>query len=196
MEKNEEKIEEIVEIVESKDEEGNDLTDWKALALQNQGIAKRYKTKFEKTKENNKQEIDKPEIKPNPEKPKEGFDYAELAYLTAKGISDEDISFVEETVKNTGKQIKDLLGTKWFQAELQERKEERITKEAIPTGSKRSSPSGKDSKDYWISQIESGKAKLSDIQDVNLRREVNNSRIQAEENKSKFASNSVIMGGS
>lgn len=189
------------ELLEEKDftseELEDDNTDWKAKALELKGLNKRRATKLGKLKEvySKIEPKSAPENKPNPEKPKEGFDYAELAYITAKGISDEDVSFVEETVKNTGKQLKDLLGTKWFQTELQERKEERITKEAIPIGSKRSGSSSKDSKDYWISQIDSGKAKLSDIQDVSLRREVNNARIQSEENKSKFASNSVIIGG-
>lgn len=189
MEKNELEVEEIDEIVETKDEDDNDTTDWKALALKNQGIAKRFKTKFEKAKEV-KVDADEPK-----EPEKEGFDYAELAYLTAKGISDEDVSFVEETAKNTGKQLKDLLGTKWFQAELQERKEERITKDAVPGGSRRSNSSSKDNMDYWRTQIDAGKAKLSDIEDVALRREVLNARIKTDENKSKFASDSVIMSG-
>lgn len=185
-----EELEEIPELpVIAEGEE--DLTDWKSLALKNQGIAKRYKTKLDKAKA-----TPEPEPKsPDPLLKKEGFDYAELAYLTAKGVSDEDTSFVEDTVKNTGKELKDLLGTKWFQAELQERKEARITKEAIPEGNKRSGSLGKDSKDYWIGKIDAGTAKLSDIQDVGLRREVNNARIQSQENKSKFAPDSVIQGG-
>jgi hypothetical protein len=64
---NEEKIEveEVEEIVEVKDDDGNDTTDWKALALKNHGIATRNKTKLLKVKEKleAKPEI-KPEVKP------------------------------------------------------------------------------------------------------------------------------------
>ena len=170
----------------------NEETDWKTKALELKGLNKRRASKLAKVNELLKKP---PESKPNPEPvKKEGFDYAELAYLTAKGISDEDVSFVEENVKNTGKSLKDLMEAKWFQSELLERKEARVTKEAIPVGSKRSTPSGKDNVDYWRTQIEAGKAKLSDIPDINLRREVLNARIKTEEGKSKFTSEPVIGG--
>jgi len=67
---NEEKIEveEVEPIVESKDDDGNDTTDWKALAIKNHGIATRNKTKLTKVKEKleTKPEI-KPEVKPSEE---------------------------------------------------------------------------------------------------------------------------------
>ena len=53
-------IEELPELEEGED----DTTDYKALALKNAGIAKRFKTKFEKTKEI------KPVVPPVIEKPK------------------------------------------------------------------------------------------------------------------------------
>ena len=47
MEEKNVEVEEVVdEIVETKDEEGNDLTDWKALALKNHGIAQPLKKKI------------------------------------------------------------------------------------------------------------------------------------------------------
>jgi len=174
-------VEEIPEFVQVSEGE-EDLTDWKSEALKYQGIAKRFKTKFEKTKT----EI-KPEIKPNPEKPvKEGFDYAELAYLTAKGILDDDISFVEDTVKDTGKSLKDLLGAKWFQEELKDKQQERASKEAIPTGSNRAGSSAKDEVDYWIAKGEMPK------NNPELARKVLRAMEKAEIDHSKFTDTPVI----
>lgn len=188
---NEEKIviedEDIKEEDFSEDELNDETIDWKAKALELKGLNKRRATKLRKFKEAQVKESSKPEIKPNPEKPvKEGFDYAELAYLTAKGISDDDISFVEDTVKDTGKSLKDLLGAKWFQEELKDKQQERASKEAIPTGSNRAGSSAKDEVDYWIAKGEMPK------NNPELARKVLKAREKAEIDHSKFTDTPVI----
>ncbi len=139
MEKNELEVEEVEDIVETKDEEGNDLTDWKALALKNQGIAKRYKTKVEKARDLAKANAEKEQKPENQKKEKEGFDYAEKAFLKASGIQSNEYEFVQKTLDSTGKSLDEVLESKYFQAELKERREEADTKKAIPEGTKRSS---------------------------------------------------------
>src|SRR3972149_4527983 len=169
-------VESVEDIVEIKNDEGIDTTDWKSLALKNQGIAKRFKTKLEKVKE------------------KDSFDYAELAYLEgARGITEEeDQNYILQEVKTTGKNLKEVVNFNYIKEKLQENKEARITKNALPQGGNRGT-SNKDL-DYWGAQIASGKAKLSDIPDKNLRREVLNNRIKTEQDKSKFAPDSVVIG--
>lgn len=182
---NELEVEEIADIVETKDDEGNDLTDWKALALKNQGIAKRFKTKLEKAKELVKANVEKPKI---PEKKeKEGFDYAEKAFLKANNIQKDEYDFVQEVIKSTGKSLDDVLESKYFQNELQERREESETKKAIPEGTKRSSGAPMDSVDYWLA-----KGELPPKEQSELRRKVVNAKIKKANQESKFSPNSVV----
>ena len=101
----------------------------------------------------------KPEIKEEP-KPKlsenqEILDYGQLAFYNSKSDSeklelDEDIEYLKEQVKETGKSQSYILGSKWFQSELKARKETRVSKNAVPSGSQRSTTTAKDSADYWL----------------------------------------------
>ena len=158
-----------------------DTTDWKAKATEAYAMAKRYQSKLKKLSDTPK------ETKSDSQPAKQGFDYSELAYLAAKGISDDEISFVEETVKETGKQLKDLLGAKWFQSELKERNEAKSAKAAIPSGSKRASTSTRDSLDYWVA-----KGEIPPADQPKLRREYVRAKMALETMKSKFTDNSVV----
>lgn len=139
-------IEEVEELPEVKEGE-EDTTDWKALALRNQGIAKRNATKLKRLKETKETPIEPQKISKE-----EGFDYAELSYLEVKGVSEEDHEYVLETIKDSGKSLKDLLGSKWFQSDLKERRESRVSKNAIPSGTKRSTSSARDSVEYYANK--------------------------------------------
>lgn len=149
----------IPEIVEIKDETtGEDKTDWKALALaqneaakQYEGLSRRNFTDLEKLRSDPRlKEEEKPKATA---KTNDGFDYGQLAYLASKGVSDEDMDFLQEEVKTTGKELKDILGFKYVQEELKTRKESRETQDALPT-SKRSSGASHDSVDYWVKKGE------------------------------------------
>lgn len=187
MNTNELEVEEIDEIVETNDEDGNDLTDWKALALKNQGIAKRNKTKFEKAKELLKVNAEKKPELPEKKEKKE-FDYGELAYIEAKGFSnEEDVAYIEKTTKESGKSLKELLSTNWFKADLKERQEIRASKNAIPEGTKRSGGGAKDQVEYWIA-----KGELPPADQKELRRKVINAKIDTGKARNKFAPNSIV----
>jgi len=175
--------EEIVEVDEipelPKVEDGqDDTTDYKAEALKYQGIAKRYKTKFEKSKEV------KPEVKPEIEsKPTGEFDYAQKAYLAANGFKDADeLKVAQDIIKATGKSLDEVIESKYFLAEINELREQKKTKDAIPSKTNRSGNSSKDNVDYWIN-----KGELPPKDQWELRTKVVNERIKRENGKNIFA---------
>lgn len=111
---------------------------WKAEALKNKAILERNKSK-------------KADAKPASKK-SDDFDYGEFAFLAQKGIeSDDDIAFVKERMKDSGKSLRDTLNASWFKAEFDERKALNAAQAATPSG-KRSSALATDSVDYWMSK--------------------------------------------
>lgn len=163
------------------DENGNDITDWKALALErnelarkNKGIAQRFKTKLEKAKESTASPVEPNEPKSN--------DLGEKAYLAVNGIKTPDeIAFFNKMKKETGRNADALLESTYFQAEFRDFKEKKATQDATPTGSKRSNNSQVDSVDYWLAKDE-----LPPVSEVELRRKVVNARIAKEQSKGMF----------
>src|SRR3990167_7283484 len=93
---------EIVDLPEAEEGE-DDLTDYKALAAKNAGIAQRYKTKFEKSqiaKQVEKGVEKKLEIE------NKDLGLAEVAYLNSRGIPEDDHLIVLEAMKATGKGLR------------------------------------------------------------------------------------------
>ena len=181
----EETLEEPEEIL---DEDGTDTTDWKAEALKRHGIAKRFQTKLQKAKEEfEAYKTANPDEKAKQPQDKKEFDYAEKAYLKSNGVDKEDFPFVFETMQKAGKTLDELLDSKYFQAELKEKREERESAEAVPTGTKRTSGSARDSVEYWIA-----KGGLPPADQVELRRKVVKAKVDAEKSKSHFSDNPVV----
>ena len=138
IEKDDEKEVEVDDIVETKDDEGKDTTDWKALALKNQGIAKRLKTKLDK-KPKAKPPVKKKESVP---KEKKGFDYAEKAFLVAKGYKrKKEQEHAWQVMQDTGKSLDEVLRNKYFKSEIKEMRELKASSDAIPSGTKRTTKS-------------------------------------------------------
>ena len=181
----EEEAVEVGDIVETKDDDGNDTTDWKEIAQQNQefakknqGIAKRYKTKLDKLKEEPDKKQGEESVKEQDDPSK--LDYAKKAFLTASGIKgSKETELVQKIVSDTGKSIEEVLESKYFQAELNEMRELNKTEDALPKGSKRTGQSAQDTVDYWIK-----KGELPT--DRKLRQDVVNARIKNETDKSVF----------
>ena len=163
-------IEDVDDIVETKDDDGNDTTDYKAeaskykdQALKNQGIAKRYKTKFEKAKdkpteakpkEGKTKEPDSKKDVENVDKKPSDLDYGQKAYLKSSGIEESEIEFVKKVMDDTGKTIEEVLASKYFQAELKEKREVDRTEEAKPKGSGKSGSPARSTPEYWIAKGE------------------------------------------
>ena len=184
MAENEEKAEnsedtsETEETKEESSEAAEESTDWKEEAFKLRGQLKRTLTKLEKVGA---------EKAKSPEKKQEGFGYAEKAYLKAEGLNSDEFKLVEEATQHTGKSIEELLGSKWFQAELKDFRETKATREAIPKGSERSSSSTRDTVEYWIA-----KGELPPQEQFQLRRDVVNAKLKTEKDRSKFSDTPLI----
>lgn len=153
------------ETEEVEEETEEDTKDWKAEALKFKAILDRNKGKEKKA--------------PAKAKQSDEFDYGEYAYLATKGIeSDDDIAFVKDAMKDSGKSLRETLNAKWFQAELTERKELSATANAVPKGSK-ANGTAIDSVEYWLSKP---------IEEVpaNMRGKVVNARLAKEQDSGKF----------
>ena len=64
------------------------------------------------------------------------------------------MKLVKEIMSNTGKSLDQVLESKYFTAELNEMREMKKSQDAIPSNSKRSSQSGKDTVEYWLAKGE------------------------------------------
>lgn len=162
-------------------EEVTDATDWEARArkLEEKAIGQRAKTKELKAQLAKFQEAVLPSLT---DKNKKGFDYAEKAYLKASGIQATEYQLVQEVMQATGKSLDAVLDSKYFQADLKEQRDAQATKEAIPSGSKRSSASARTSVDYWIA-----KGELPPWSDRELRYKVVAEKRKIAQNNNQFA---------
>lgn len=182
--------EDVEELEEPKEPgEGEDEPDWKALAKTNIGIAKRRGTKLKKIKEQRAEAKELKEAKPSkePEKPqdKKDFDLAEKSYLMGSGIKKNEIPFVWDEVSKTGKSIDELIESPYFQEKLEKEK----SKEATPSGSKRSAGTVSNSVDYWIKK---GQYPPDTPENTELRREVANALAKQTGDKSKFTPDPIV----
>ena len=182
--------EEIIEDLPEVEEGQDDTTDWKALALKNQGIAKRLKTKLDKKEET--KEVEEPKAKPkkkkSPIKKQEGFDYGQLAYLETKGITNEkDQDYLLQEIESTGKELKAVLEFNYVKEALEGFKEDRTSTDAIPDGTQRSEQTSRDKVDYWIA-----KGEMPPADQTQLRREYVNAKLKRDADVSKFTDRPVV----
>lgn len=96
-------------------------------------------------KEEPKPKVDKQPAKESPQS--DGLDYGQLAFYNTKPDvqrieSDEDVEFLQETIKETGKSQSSILNSKWFQSELQDRISARESANAVPKSKNRSGQTG------------------------------------------------------
>lgn len=177
MSENEEaKVVEDTEDVE--DIEDTETTDWKAEAekLREKAIVQREKTKALKA------ELAKLSTPPAVEN-KQEIDYAKRAYIRSEGIVGDEVSLVENWAKDTGKKIEDIIANPRFQAELKDFREAKVTKEAVPVGSKRSAPSAQNTPEYWIAK---GETPPNTPENRKLRQDIVNAKIAAEKPVNPF----------
>ncbi len=181
----------VPEIVETKDDKGNDTTDYKALAEkqrdvaeQNRGIAQRNKTRAERFKASGGKPADGG--KPNGGKDDAGksgdLDYGQKAFLATAGIKGADeLKLVTEELKKSGATLDELVDNPYFQEKLKETRRLKKSDDAGIEGGKRGGQQAKDTVEYWLSRPF---GELPD--DVELRRKVVNARIKAEKNTNVF----------
>jgi len=175
------------------DPETGETTDVAALKQKNEELAAKNRQLFERAKkaegfEKNaeghwvkiqKPEADKPkaEVPPQPSEP----DYAKLAFLETKGISNpDDQKFVQDEAVRLKMSLTDILGLDYVQSKLANAKDQREAQAGMPKG--RGSPGNKSQQDvdYWL-------AKGETPDDLELANQVIEARIKKEEQKNKFS---------
>ena len=133
----------------------------------------------------------KPELKKETPILKSGeLNIAEMAFLQGNDIrGKEEFAIVQKYKNDTGKSLLDLVDEgsivgKLIRIEIKELREAKVTSEATPKGTKRSSPSPKDSVDYWV------KKPFDQVPDE-LKIQVVNRRIELDQSKNPFAKNQI-----
>jgi len=193
MPKNE--IDEVVSDIEKdvaelgEEPEDIDTTDWKAEALRARGIAKRNQTRLEKLKKAAETKVE-PAVPPEEKKVEKSEDYAELAkksYLNSRGIPEEDHDYLFSEAESTGKKLSEIVGFRYVQEELKNRKDTRASENALPEGSKRSASAARDQVEYWLA-----KGELPPASETELRRKVVAARIEREKDTSRFTDSPVV----
>jgi len=168
-----ENVEEVI-VEEGNDQEFDNSSettiDWEAKAKEYEGRLKRAETKLKKASE-----------KPAESKPStsNGLDYGMKALLRSEGIKGEaETKLVQEYMRETGKDIEQVLDSKHFKAELADLRELAKTEDATIAG-KRSGATTQDSVDYWMNKP---------IEDVpkEMRIKVVNARIEKSKSKGVF----------
>ena len=147
---------------------------------------KQFLARAKKAEGKLKKQKDEPnEKKPAEEKTSQGLDYGQKAYLIAEGIKrGAETELVEQVMEDSGKNLEDVLDSKYFQGELKVLRDDVKTKIATPSSSKRSTTTSRDKVDYWIA-----KGELPPIEQIELRRAVVNAKVKQEEPNSNFTSN-------
>lgn len=140
---------------QSNGSEGADET-VESLKEKNQSLYEQLKKAKGFTRDEDGKWIKKQESKPQ-EKSKaksDELDYGQKAFLYSHDLKvkgEKEINLVKEVMRETGKNLEQVLDSKYFQAELKEMRELSATAEAIPTG-KRSGNVATDSVEFWATK--------------------------------------------
>jgi hypothetical protein len=168
-ENGEEVIVEDVDTTVDSDVDTEPTIDWKAKAEELQGRLKRAETKLSKA----------PKAEAKSPSTSDGLDYGMKALLRAEGIKgDAETKLVQQFMSETGKDIEQVLDSKFFKSELEEMRELARTEAATPSG-KRSGNTTVDSVEYWLTKP---------IEDVpkEMRTKVVNAKLEHEKTKGVF----------
>lgn len=167
----------------------DEKTDWKALALERTGIARRRTTALKRAKDALGKVKPTEQTPPANQAPEKGkLDYGQKAYLATMGFKDaEDHKYVEQAMKDTGKSLDEVIASPFITGELKQMGEERATKAAMPAADGRSGSPARDSVDYWIA-----KGELPPADQVELRRKVVAAKYNKQKNTNVFTQNAVV----
>ena len=117
---------------------------------------------------------DEPVSKPSKANDSDKLDYGERAFLATYGIKGADeIALAKSWIKRTGDEIDALVDDDVFNARLEKLRANKLTKQAIPSSSKRTTQASADSVDYWLQKP------FSEVP-LDLRSKVVNARIAKE----------------
>ena len=138
--------------------------------------------------------------KPKAEKPEKSDElgYGELAFISAKGVKDEDLDFVKDEYKkfkftNSEGKIEDLLVNSYFKASLEARVAERDERSAIPQDGGRSGQGAHDSFEIHLKRYRETGNLPQGPENAKLRVQLARARLEAE--KSQYAGPAVPIVG-
>lgn len=130
------------------------------------------------------------EVKDEPSKKSDKFDYGEKAFLIANGVKDADeIDLTRKLQKETGKDLDDLVGSTYYQSELKNFREGKATAGAVIGGAKRTANSSINTVEYWIAKDE-----MPPASDQKLRQDYVNAKMKREQNKGTFYNQGEVRG--
>ena len=168
-----------------------DNVDWKAEAEKYQGMATRRGTKLSKLKTQTPPAPTNPNPAPAAQDPKKGeLDFAQMAYLNSLGFADaEDHKFIQDSMKETGRDLLATMQSPFVKGELQKMKEERATKAAQAPANSRDGSPAQNEVEYWLNAN-----KLPPADQPALRQKVVNAKIAREKagGASVFSPNPII----
>ena len=161
-----------------------ETTDVDALKQQAKELSDKNRQLFERAK---KAETEAKELKEfkakaeaTPKSQSNDLDYGKMAYLAAKEINEaEDVEFIENEAKATGKSLIELLEYKYIQEKLQMNRETREAKAGLPPGSNRAGGGSLNTVEYHL-------AKGTTPEDQELAEKVVEARMKRESNN-KFS---------
>lgn len=175
--------EEIVEETEETTQEADtEDTSEEPKAQKPKETLEAKKARLERQLKQTRKQMGETDDEPAPSKKSGDLDYGQKAYLTATMNirGSEEWALVKEYVGN-GKSIDDLVDNRHFNNDLKDLREAKASKDALPSGTKRSGQSARDDVSYWIA-----KGELPPHDQVELRRAVVNARMKAEGNDNAF----------
>jgi len=118
---------------------------------------------------------------------KEDLDRIDKAILRAEKITDPDeIALARDIKKETGKDIEDVLESRYFKAELKAMREEKQAQDALPSSSKRTSTSSMKTVEYWIA-----KGEMPPASEPKLRQDYVNAKMANTKRANMFSDNPI-----
>lgn len=121
------------------------------------------------------------------EERKEGLDRIDKAILRAEKITNSDeIQLVQDIMRETGKDIEDVLESRYFKTELKAMREESNAQDALSSNSKRAGNSNRNTVEYWIA-----KGEMPPANEPKLRRDYVNAKIAKTSARSQFSDNPI-----
>lgn len=179
------------------EQEESEASDEKKLAPEQElAIKRREFTKLSKELgiEVDRPWVKKPEVKVEVAKPveKKEFDDTDHLFLDVKGVPEDDREWLWGEVKETGKSLRQILGFNYIQEELKNRKQNRMSEQALPGGNNRSGGTAKDSPEYWLQKLDSGQAKLMDVPSREIRSKIVEIRKQRDQQGPRFTDHPVV----
>lgn len=175
--------------VDDKDEKDLNIVKENNKKLREKAVQRREKIKALKKelKKASTKEIKVKVKKELEDEKKKGLDRVDRYFLRGEGIKTEDeIKLVEEVMSETGKSAEQVVDLKYFQTQLKELRDAKETKEATPSGSKRSGQNSTSDVDYWLAK--GGLPK----DNPELARKVVNARMKKTTKDNQFSDTPVI----